>query len=112
MNKIIKFQHKKIHIMNKVGIRIKKFREEKGIRQEYIANELEMSQSNYCRLEKDDRRLNILIIIKISQVLETPISVLINEENHQNNINLQNNSDYISSLKDEIYFLRKIVEKK
>ncbi|WP_311316862.1 helix-turn-helix domain-containing protein [Elizabethkingia anophelis] len=45
--------------MNTIGSRIKKIREEKGIKQEYMAYELDISQSNYGRLEKQDSRLTV-----------------------------------------------------
>jgi transcriptional regulator with XRE-family HTH domain len=38
--------------MNTVGTRIRKIREEKGIKQEYIADEMGITQSSYGRLEK------------------------------------------------------------
>lgn len=50
--------------MNNVGARIKKIREEKGIVQDFMAYELDISQNNYGRLEKDDRRLNVPKILK------------------------------------------------
>ena len=45
--------------MNIVGSRIKRIREEKGIKQEYMAYELDISQSSYGRLEKQDSRLTV-----------------------------------------------------
>ncbi|WP_066439209.1 helix-turn-helix domain-containing protein [Chryseobacterium sp. CCH4-E10] len=61
--------------MNNVGARIKKIREEKGIVQDFMAYELDISQSNYGRLEKDDRRLNVPKNIKIANVLNMNISM-------------------------------------
>jgi len=40
--------------LNDIGVRIKRLREEKGITQEAMAMDLELSRSNYGRLEKDD----------------------------------------------------------
>ena len=53
--------------MNTIGSRIKRIREEKGIKQEYMAYELDISQSNYGRLEKQDSRLTVP---KIQKLLE------------------------------------------
>lgn len=59
MNKSSSFVNKNIRIMNKIGSKIKKIREDKGITQDLMAYHLEMSQANYGRLEKDDARLNV-----------------------------------------------------
>ncbi len=75
--------------MNNVGSKIRKFREEKGIRQETMAEALEITQSNYGRLEKDDRRLTVPKIQKIAEVLNVTIAQIFNEQNskviHQSN---------------------------
>lgn len=106
--------------MNNVGSRIKKIREEKGITQEFMAYELDISQSNYGRLEKDDRRLNIPKIQKIAEVLDISIASLIEEksgvkdENNeiliQKDIIIQRDKEHIASLKEEIIFLRKLLD--
>lgn len=75
--------------MNEIGTRIKKLREDKNISQEKMALELELTQSNYGRLEKDDKRLTVPKIIKIAEILNVNISFLFNEQTakviHQNN---------------------------
>ncbi len=75
--------------MNTLGSRIKKMREEKNISQEKMALELDLTQSNYGRLEKDDRRLTVPKVLKISEVLNVSVSYLFNEQTskviHQNN---------------------------
>lgn len=53
--------------MNIVGSRIKRIREEKGIKQEYMAYELDISQSNYGRLEN---RTADLLFLKFKKLLE------------------------------------------
>lgn len=52
--------------MHTVGSRIRKKREEKGISQEVMAMGLELTQSSYGRLEKDDRRLTVPKLLKIA----------------------------------------------
>jgi transcriptional regulator with XRE-family HTH domain len=66
--------------MNKIGVMIRKLREDKNISQETMALELDLSQSNYGRLEKDDKRLTIPKLQKISEVLKISISYLFNEQ--------------------------------
>ena len=110
--------------MNAVGIRIRKIREERGIKQEYIANEMGITQSSYGRIEKDDNRLTANKLIKIAEILNVSVSVLFGEkatnvihENKGDNAQAQigtfvQNKEHIESLKEEINFLRKILEDK
>jgi len=110
--------------MNSVGTRIRKYREERGLTQEYFANELEITQSSYGRLEKDDRRLNVEKLIKIAELLKVSVSVLFGEkasniihenkgDNAQANIGsiVHHDKEYIASLKEENIFLRSMLEK-
>lgn len=111
---------------NTVGLRIKKTREEKGITQEFLANCLETTQSNYGRLEKDDSRLTVPKLMKIAEALEVSVSYLLGEsatriiqQSNNETANAYNvdtiinaDKDHISTLKDEISFLRKILQEK
>ena len=113
--------------MNTVGMRIRKIREEHGIKQEAIASEMGITQSSYGRLEKDDNRLTASKLIKIAEILNVSVSILFGEraaniihENKGDNAPAQIGmlKEHISSLKDvithlkgEIEFLRGIVRK-
>tara|TARA_R110002072_G_scaffold303031_1_gene491524 strand:- start:25519 stop:25905 length:387 start_codon:yes stop_codon:yes gene_type:complete len=122
--------------MNIVGSRIRKFREEKGVAQENMADLLEITQSNYGRLEKDDKRLSVPKVQKISEALNISISQIFNEQSskviHQNNnespsaYNVENlyqdNKEVydkldvsleqqIEQLKSQVNFLQKIIDK-
>jgi transcriptional regulator with XRE-family HTH domain len=66
--------------MNNIGTKIRKIREEKNISQEEMALELETAQSNYGRLEKDDKRLNVPKLIKIAETLKVTVAHLFNEQ--------------------------------
>ncbi len=112
--------------MNVIGQKIKKLREEKGITQEAMALQLDVTQSNYGRLEKDDRRLNVVKLLKIVRILNTNISYIFNESDVNTtaaegaNLNNTNKEVYdilveslrseIQHLKEEINFLRVIVK--
>ena len=111
--------------MNAIGTRIRKIREEQGIKQEYIAEEMGITQSSYGRLEKDDNRLTATKLMKISEILNISVSVLFGEkatnvihENKGDNAQaqigtlVQHDKEYIESLKEEIKFLRKMLEDK
>ena len=111
--------------MNIIGQRIKKLREEKGITQEAMAHQLDVTQSNYGRLEKDDRRLNVVKLLKIVRILNINISYLFNEVISEVNdedtpaftnsnkevydILVESLRAEILHLKDEITFLRVMV---
>ncbi|GHV57587.1 hypothetical protein FACS1894182_06820 [Bacteroidia bacterium] len=110
--------------MNAIGTRIRKLRDEQGIKQEYIADEMGITQSSYGRLEKDDNRLTATKLIRISEILNVSVSVLFGEkaaniihENNGDNAQAQigtivQDKEHILSLKEEIKFLRKILEDK
>ena len=109
--------------MNSVGIRIKKYREGHGITQEHVAREMGITQSTYGRLEKSDKRLSVDRLIEVAKILDISIAILFGEkasniihenkgDNAQAHIGtfVQQDKEYIDSLKDEILFLRKMLE--
>lgn len=113
--------------MNVIGQKIKKLREEKGITQEAMALQLDVTQSNYGRLEKDDRRLNVVKLLKIVRILNTNIAsifsesdVSANDMDGAYNLSSTNKEVYdilveslrseVQHLKEEINFLRVIVK--
>jgi transcriptional regulator with XRE-family HTH domain len=109
--------------MNTIGSRIRKIREQKGFSQENIANELGITQPSYARLEKEDDRISITRLVSIADILKTSVAELINEKadkivNQQNSENpqafirniFQADKEHIQTLKDEIVFLRKLLE--
>ena len=111
--------------MNAVGTRIRKIREGQHITQEYIANEMELTQSSYGRLEKNDNRLTATKLIKISEILNVSVSAFFGEkatnvihENKGDNAQaqigtlVQQDKEHIETLKEEIRFLRKLFEDK
>lgn len=112
-------------MQNNIGLRIKNIREDKRLTQDYLAACLNVTQSNYGRLEKDDNRLTITKLIKIAEILEVKVSFLLNEKNDESislnknkNVNPHNtvnvisaDQDHINSLKEEILFLRTLLNK-
>lgn len=111
--------------MNVIGQKIKRLREEKGITQEAMAAQLDVTQSNYGRLEKDDRRLNVVKLLKIVRILDTNISYIFNETENSDSTNsstisnsnkevydilIESLRSEIQHLKEEIDFLRVIVK--
>lgn len=114
-----------IYKMNTIGDKIRKIREHKGLSQEVIAFELGISQPTYARLEKKDVRISITRLIEITKILNISVSELIDEKENINmsllsieknkspieNIN-NSDKDHIQTLKEEIRFLKKLIEKK
>ena len=108
--------------MNAIGNKIRLLREEKGLSQENLASALDITQSNYARLEKDDNRISVPRLIIIANTLETTVTELVgekantvvNQNNQEANTYLQNtfqaDKDHIQTLKDEIEYLKKMVD--
>jgi len=105
--------------MNTVGTRIKKIREERGLTQENVADEMGLTQSSYGRMEMNDNRLTANRLIRISEILNVSISTLFGEkaqniihENKGDNAQaqigtlVQPDKEHIESLKEEIKFLK------
>ena len=110
--------------MNIIGQSIKKLRDERGITHDSMAMQLDVTQSNYGRLEKDDRRLNVVKILKIARILNVSINYLFNEmtpdgDEEQVAFSNANKEVYdilveslraeVQHLKDEVSFLRVMV---
>jgi len=60
-----------------IGNKIKKIRELKNYTQEYMAEKLEMSQSNYSRIESNDLDVSFNKLQQIADILEIGITDLI-----------------------------------
>jgi transcriptional regulator with XRE-family HTH domain len=110
--------------MNTVGNKIRLLREERGLSQENMAVSLDMTQSNYARLEKDDNRISVPRLIVIAKTLDISVTELVGEKannvvNQSNNqeavtylqSNFQADREHIQTLKDEIEYLKKMLDK-
>ncbi|MDO4782536.1 MAG: helix-turn-helix transcriptional regulator [Capnocytophaga felis] len=71
--------------MNNIGLNIRKIREQKGFSQEYIANELNISQASYARLENEDTKITVERLYQIAKILDTEITDFFNS----NKLNIQ-----------------------
>ncbi len=102
-----------------------------------MAHELEISQASYARLESAESKLDVQRLLKIAEILQVHFAQLMGEEPqnvfHQNNekshqVNgfvqnlyqdnqdtveklIQSKDDFIAKLKDEITFLKSLLEK-
>ena len=95
--------------MNKIGQKIKLVRQRSGLSQENMAEQLNISQPSYARLERDDSKISITKLITIAKILD--VSVCDFFENGCNHKQKETNNTLIQQLKDEIKFLRKMIKK-
>lgn len=111
-----------------IGAKIKKLRELKNLTQEYMADKLQMSQSNYSRMESNDLDIPFSKVQAIADILEINIVDLIEFDAKYffNNIHSQtingniNNmisdnerklyEDQIALLKNENAYLKEIID--
>lgn len=115
--------------MNQIGDNIKKFRELKNITREQMAADLEMSLSNYSKIERGEIDLTLSRIQQIAQILQVDVSQILNFDasqifNVSNNnyvqglgaktetLNIYNDNykeKYIKMLEDEVVRLKSLV---
>lgn len=118
-----------MNISRAIGENIRVFREIKGYSQEYLASQLDMTQSGYAKLESGQNTIKIDKLQKIAELLDTDIANLLQTKDCQvnvfNNANVQSGTsmieniymdnksltdDLINSLKEEIAYLRKTLD--
>lgn len=119
-----------MHNMNAIGFNIRKIREKKGYSQDYMAQELEISQASYARLESEETKLSIDRLLKIAEILKTDITeffgesklIIQNQTNNEGaygngyvqNLHVANKEIYeklILAQKEEISFLKSLLKK-
>ncbi len=57
-----------------IGKNIRKFRELKGYSQEYMANEMELTQTSYAKLESNSTKISVERLFTIAKLLETDVA--------------------------------------
>ncbi|MBX3102144.1 MAG: helix-turn-helix transcriptional regulator [Bacteroidetes bacterium] len=63
-----------------IGEKIRQAREAKGLSQEYVAEQLGISQASYSNIERGETSPNIKRLMKLGEVLEIDIADLLYEE--------------------------------
>jgi transcriptional regulator with XRE-family HTH domain len=91
---------------------IKKIREEKGIKQTEIALFLNLSQSNYSKLENGTRALKEIDLVNIANFLKIPVSAFSpNAVNEIENKNLQEQLQLMSQdITNKIQIIQNLLE--
>lgn len=65
---------------NEILERIKKIRNLRGVKQEYIALQMGMSQSTYSKIENGNQKLTFEVIGKIANALNVSINQLTDKD--------------------------------
>ena len=78
--------------MEDVINKIRDYRKNKGYSHEYMAHQLNISQVAYSKIEKNETKLSVDRLFKISEILETPVENLL--DINPNNIFNQTLNDY------------------
>ena len=121
--------------MNNLGLNIRKTRESRDFSQEYVAQQLGISQSTYGKIERDASNISVDRLYKIAEVLEADVTTLLdigkknvfNNQTNQGNGYVETiNNDYktmveelkfaydkfIASKDEQIEFLKNLLENK
>lgn len=83
--------------MEKILIKLKEIRKEKGYSHEYMAHQLEISQAAYSKLEKNETKLTVERLYKLAKILEVTVGELldIKPTNQFNQTNKENTTGYL-----------------
>lgn len=81
------------------GLIIRELRDRNAWSQEYVANELNMSQPAYCNLELDKTQLSLERAQKLASLYNVPLSIFSKEQNSTINYNTGNYSRTIINSK-------------
>jgi transcriptional regulator with XRE-family HTH domain len=96
-NKICSFVRNR-KAMQHVGQRIKKLRESKNLTQEFMANQLKISQNSYSRIETENTKLTTERLNDIAKVLDIPAEIIISNEAPSYTINNQKVEKYYTHI--------------
>ncbi len=76
-----------------IGANIRKIREEPGIKQQEIADLINMHRSNYSNIENDQREISVSALNKVAQFFNITVDQLINlDKNIPQEIQIQDKS--------------------
>jgi transcriptional regulator with XRE-family HTH domain len=90
------------------GLRIQTFRKLRGFTQQEVADQINVTQSTYSRIETDDHQVNVDELKRIAKVLDVTINDLISTEplvinNHASNQGAQGRIEHFYSHNKEAY---------
>jgi transcriptional regulator with XRE-family HTH domain len=97
-----------------LGDNIRKIRELKGFSQQFLGDELNISQKQVSRIETGKTSASFFIINRVCQVLEVDLKALLNFDDQyvfNNNNNHQNGGEFIAYNNTDIERLEKLYER-
>ncbi len=89
--------------MNNTAFRIRKKRNELQYSQEYMANQLGISQPAYANLENGETKLNTKRLEKIAKILEVDLIDLLEGNTTVNNFNNNADNSYSVGIVENLY---------
>ena len=89
--------------MQHVGQRIKKLREAKNLTQEFMANNLKISQNSYSRIETENTKLTTDRLSENAEILNVPTEFILNTQSPIYNFHNENASIKYSGNIENIY---------
>lgn len=90
--------------MDKVGFKIKRYREQKNYTQAYMSEKLSISQNTYSKIETGGIKLTVDRLNQIAEVLEVPIEDFLKGENQSftfHNSNIEKFYGYIETMHED-----------
>jgi len=100
--------------MERIGTRIKRFREIKNLTQEHLAEKLGISQNSYSRLESETVKISTDRLKEIAQILDVPAEYLMNTDapvyNFSNNASIKYAGQIENIYDDQKELLHKTIE--
>lgn len=75
-----KFEEENNIILSSLGYHLRQIRQQKKMRQKTIAKLCKMDSGSYSNIENGKRNITILTLLKISKVLDVPMTELTNFE--------------------------------
>lgn len=100
--------------MERIGTRIKRYREIKNLTQEHLAEKLGISQNSYSRLESETVKISTDRLKEIAEILDVPAEYLINTDapvyNFSNNASIKYAGQIENIFDDQKELLHKTIE--
>ena len=89
-----------------LGKNIRKVRQQTGLTQENAANDLDCSLNTYTKIERGQTNVPFLRLVQIAEYYKVPLSELVKGPN---DLDINNLSQEIKSIKDDIEIIKNIL---
>ena len=89
-----------------LGKNIRKVRQQTGLTQENAANDLDCSLNTYTKIERGETNVPFLRLVQIAEYNKVPLSELVKGPN---DLDINNLSQEIKSIKDDIEIIKNIL---